>query len=212
MKHSRWLALAALICSTFSFAETKAPLGKVVELKGEAHRVLKGSGSEKLTVGSKVFPDDRIATGTDSMARLLIENNEAIQLGPNSEIVLEHPKKETMTVHLIAGNLLSHVRKAVEKLSAPRYEVRSGSAVMGVRGTTFFVQQKKGKPTFVCICNGTVALNWNGKENVFTSQHHDNARLLEDSKKALMPVPMGHDHNDGEAAALANILEPSASY
>jgi hypothetical protein len=181
------------------------PVGKIVEVRGEA---VSTSSPKGVAAGSPVFEGDLISTKEGSLVRVLLDDSSALQLGPNTQTRIERPGGSRTRVELLAGSLASMVRALVKgATNSPRFEVKAGQAVMGVRGTLFFVQQIKAKPTFLCVCNGTVGVKWKGRDTTITSKHHDAPKYLDPKKKDMIPAPMGSDHSDADGEALQKVLD-----
>ena len=181
-------------------------IGKVMTLTGAAESSSQKGATQVLSVGATFNEGDRIITHADTRLRILLPEKIAMQLGPNAEMTIVHPTPGETRVSLNQGELMSSVHhfSATER---PRFEVRTRSASMGVRGTTFFVAETPSKPTFVCICHGTVAVKTQDKETAITSEHHDAPKFVDPEKGTLIAAKAGVDHKDADAAALQKLVE-----
>jgi hypothetical protein len=179
-------------------AHAATPFGTVKLVQGEVTR----SGKD-LHEGDEVKPGDEIVTGHRGVARLLLTEGVAMQIGPGSRVVLESKKGQPTTVELFKGYLLSKIRKDGDGI---KYRVRTKTASLGVRGTTFFAKQEPDGRTFVCVCEGTVVTTWDKGEKLITSKHHDAPTWVEAGNPKGVKAPMGDEHNDEEIAALAALL------
>ena len=206
MKISRLTTLGAfflLLATTPGLAET-GPIGKIAFITGSAESSFSGGTLANLSEGSPVFSGSKIITHENTAVRILLTDKIAMQLGPNTEITLTHPAVRDTRVSLKQGNLMSSVHPLGKR---PRFEVRTRSASMGVRGTTFFVSESPTKPTFVCICHGTVAVKTQDGETPITSEHHDLPKFVDSKNGKLIAAQVGIDHKDEDAAALQKLVE-----
>lgn len=180
-------------------------VGKVVEVSGQAVRVATG---EALAPGKPVFKGERVRTADGAMLRLLLGKDIAVQVASNSEFEVDQGSAAPTTVRLIAGGLLSKVRALIKsKAGKPRFEVRAGDAVMGVRGTTFFVKKSENKPVFLCVCEGTVAVRWPKGKAEIESRHHDAPGYIDPASSKLAAADMGSDHGDADEQKLQRVLD-----
>lgn len=189
------LVMAAFVAvPNLALAKGQA-IGQVATLTGEA-RTTKGA----LSIGDPVHVGDRIHTGKDTILRLLLDKDVAIQVGPETEFTIDRPAPRKLSIGLAAGMILSRARDLLK--SGRQYELKTRDAVMGVRGTTFFVKKERNEPSFVCACNGKVAING----NVYTSQAHENV-FYASGKGALKRAPdKGNDHGTPDYEALGKVL------
>jgi ferric-dicitrate binding protein FerR (iron transport regulator) len=199
-----FLILLGILAAVPCFAESGTVIGKVAELSGSAL-----GGSAQLAAESPVHAGDRITTAAGSRARILFDDQSAIQLGAETEIKVVRVGKGATVIHLVRGGVLSRVKPQPKKSITPRFMVRTKSAVMGVRGTTFFVRQDAAKPAFLCVCEGTVDVTWHGHKTTRTSHHHDAPVWLDQTQPSLTPESHGPAHDDADIAALGTLLGAS---
>jgi hypothetical protein len=132
-----------------------------------------------LRAGIDVFANEIVKTADDSAALLIFQDKTELSIGANSEIVLDrfvfdpNPAKSAVAVSILAGV----ARFSTGVLPKSAYTIRTPSATMSVRGTTFTIsveseqQPKKGRrrkggtcgdplvrKTQVDVVNGTVAV------------------------------------------------------
>ncbi|MGE4232018.1 MAG: FecR domain-containing protein [Bacteriovoracia bacterium] len=191
------LMIAAVLFSAVAFASE--PYGKVLEVMGVVE-----SGTRVLKVGDPIFAGDMIKTSKGGSAKLLIDNDIAVKVGPETEFLVENKGTKKTSVTVYVGMLMSKVRSLVK--DKVDYEVKTPNATMGVRGTTFFVKQMPKKPTFLCVCEGKVDLAWKKGKTQITTKHHDSPKWVFPTSAKLVPGGMGKDHNDQDAVALAKFL------
>ena len=98
-----------------------------------------------LKTGDKLYPGDVINTGSDSRLKLLLADWSVIDLGPSTlfkigEMTNPNGKTGARNVKLGMkyGTIRAAVNRKLEKKS--KFQVRTPSATMGVRGTEFVVK------------------------------------------------------------------------
>ena len=116
-------------------AKTPSPL-RIKFIKGNI-RVLSDKGLQKAKIGQVLSKKDRIFTSEKSRAEIIIGNRGVIKIGPKTKVEISEISgidnlKAALSVR--TGSVFSGVRKLKSKES---FEVRTPSAVAGVRGTTF---------------------------------------------------------------------------
>ncbi|MEL6544867.1 MAG: FecR family protein [Myxococcota bacterium] len=104
------------------------------------------------TVGQELAAGDVIATKKRANADIYMSDNSRVRLGANARLEVGSIDVEKgLSVNLLLGKLYSWITPGTG------YEVVTGNAVAGVRGTKFYVEEKK-KKTYVCVCEGEVAV------------------------------------------------------
>ena len=137
------------------------PSGSVTFLSGEATRQA-GGKAEKLAPGSLVYQDDLVETGARTRLELKLPDKSVIRLGPQSKLRLttavfgKSVADRTVSASLLVGQIWAKVEKAVGGES--RFEVQTGNAVAGVRGTTFRVDARQDQSCVVKVYSGAVAV------------------------------------------------------
>ncbi|MEO1171665.1 MAG: FecR family protein [Myxococcota bacterium] len=122
-------------------------------------------------VGQELAQGDVVQTkGKKSSADIHMTDGSRIRLGAKAKLQLSKVETE-VSVKLLLGKLYSWISPGTP------YEVETTNAVAGVRGTKFFVEEKKAK-TYVCVCEGTVAVKGekNEEEVVLTAGQDSYAR------------------------------------
>jgi hypothetical protein len=191
-------------------ASTDAPGGTVVSLTGTARNLTR---NQDLAAGSAVWAGDHITTGGDSSARITLGNDIAIQVGPSSDIVIQHEVSKPWSLELVSGMVGSVIRKAVKGAlsSEPKFELHTGSAVMGVRGTMFFVKRLGPKKFFLCPCMGSLDVKVAGGkiQKTIVSKNHEFAQNIDESEVTpkSSPAEMGTDHTDKDMNELKALLK-----
>ncbi len=117
--------------------------GTLRVVKGDV-QVLSHKTKEKTRarIGGKVFPMDRIMTGKDARAKIVMIDKNEINISPESEVILqkyeyqpEQGKKDVL-LNVIYGKVRSKVEQKYDGKTS-KFQVRTPGAVAGVRGTDF---------------------------------------------------------------------------
>ncbi|MBK7843616.1 MAG: FecR domain-containing protein [Bdellovibrionales bacterium] len=98
---------------------------------------------EKAKIGMKVFPKDSILTQADSRAKIVMVDKNEINVSPSSNIVIDSyefdPAKDNkkVLIDVIYGKVRAKVEQKYDGENN-KFQVKTPSAVAGVRGTDFF--------------------------------------------------------------------------
>lgn len=147
-------------------AVVRAPeVGVVKVVKGTAWVIEPNGQKSKLNEGSRVQEGVKVVTESGSGSKISFDNSNEVILGPESELDLtkvDHPKSDSRKtiLNLIKGKVRNKVRAKYQGTQSSSYEVRTRSAVAGVRGTDFVVsyEQKERLITKVETITGEVEL------------------------------------------------------
>jgi len=141
----RFLACAALAAG----ALTAAPLlaSDIAQIKTMSGTVLVERGSQRMlaTEGMRLQQADVIRTGIDGSVGITFVDNTMMSAGPNSSLALDQFSFNSTTHE---GKLdasrrsgtLSVISGKIAKQSPEAMKVRTPAAILGARGTEFFVQ------------------------------------------------------------------------
>lgn len=137
-------ALAALACA-FVLAPAWADTGAVSQLSGTLS-VKKPDGSVRiLSQKSEIRAGDTLSTERDSYAQIRFSDGGQITLKPNTAVRLDQfrfaqdkPQEDAFAVRLLKGGLRA-VTGGLGKRSKDKYEMSTETATVGIRGTTFSV-------------------------------------------------------------------------
>lgn len=195
-------------------------LGRVHAVEGVAHiaRVHAGGTGAKpqsIKKGDAIHAGDRVETGRASNLTVVLQDGSvraALLVKPDSSLRLANEPGQAIEVRLEKGAVLSDIHNPDFKRRPQPFRVRTRTAVMGVRGTVFFVKAEAGAPDFLCTCAGKVHVEHDKFGAVdIESKHHDAPKRIfaDQPGNWLMPAPMGEDHVDAEAAALEKALASS---
>jgi len=118
-------------------------VGKVQKVQGKVYVIHEGSKSAyRLKARYPIFEGDTIITSSRSRINAAMKDKSVLAMAPNAKLVvtkLEYEPK-TNTRSTVMGLFWGSARFIVKKLSGkPDYQVKTQTAVCGVRGTDFAV-------------------------------------------------------------------------
>ena len=157
-------------------------------------------------VGTPVKPGDRVTTGPNSFA-VVVVGKDAYLLRDNSTIVLEESKttRGTLdTVLILTGKVLSVLAK---RPTDQRVQYRTNNATIGIRGTGFYIEIHDGR-TYFCLCYGEAAIDGKGmaEPKIVKTTHHESPLWLDD-RGGTMKAEKGPfmNHTDDELIMLEKL-------
>jgi hypothetical protein len=145
-------------------ASLAAEVGTVAALQGDAH-VERGGAVLSAGVGTPVEQGDVLVTGEGGKLRVVFQDDSVLTLSENSRVVVEDSVFEPAgrTARSLFGLLKGKLNAAVSeyyRLRGNAYEVRTETAVAGVRGTEFAVAfDPASERTEVVSIEGTVQVH-----------------------------------------------------
>jgi hypothetical protein len=138
------LCLALLMTSGAGAAFASAKVSaKILSLEGDV-QVVRAGGEKPFAafVNMRLTEGDRVITGTNGRAEIQMDDEVIITLVENTRIYLSELRgsagAQQSSIGLQAGGVGSSVNKKLDENS--RFEIKTPTAVMGVRGTEFFTQ------------------------------------------------------------------------
>ena len=136
-----FLALALLVvCFAPSIARAQQVAGTVSELSGSV-QIQRAGATIGAASGIGVDVGDRILTGANGRAVILLNDQSKLDIAPDSNITLDQftvsGGAATTRIGLLSGGLRSLVTRASGGGAATNYEVHTPNAVAAVRGTDF---------------------------------------------------------------------------
>ena len=108
-----------------------------------------GGGAARPVTGDTppvLRPGDTLRTGLDGRADILLDKGGLLSLDSGSALILTEGGYEALSGEFYC-------------LARSKFEIRSPSAVCGVRGTKFVLREAPGKPAAVVVIEGTVAFS-----------------------------------------------------
>lgn len=147
-------------------------------------------GSRTLKTGDVVKSGDLIEVSGDDDALVDVRFPEGniVRLKEGSKVRLQPTAGKTRVVLLLKGQVLAIARKPVGRKDRS-FEIRTRTAVAGVRGTKFLVDVDEKENTFVCVCEGKVETQKTTGGPIRTLAAGDNIEVSEDK-------PIGTPTND----------------
>ncbi len=131
-------------------------------------------------VGTPVKPGDRVTTGANSFA-VVVVGKDAYLLRDHSTVVLEESKSNPGAldkVLILTGKVLSVLEK---RPPDKRVQFRLPNATIGIRGTGFYIEIHEGRSYF-CLCYGEASIDGKGmaEAKIVKTTHHESPLWLDD--------------------------------
>lgn len=160
---ARTLLIAFILCvGVTAIAEVHGVLRVVkgnVQIKSG-----KTGQTGKARLGAEVYPKDTIITGKDSRAKIVMVDNNEINISPDSNVEIKNYEfnpaegKKDVLLNVIYGKVRSKVEQKYDGKSS-KFQVKTPSAVAGVRGTDFITGYSPAtQATSVVTFHGAVEL------------------------------------------------------
>lgn len=208
-------------CSSLAFAS--AFTGTIVVAKGDV-KVLNSKLSDasisnkfvlfegqkftfdKAKIGMRLKPGQIVMTGTNGKAKVAYQNGDHMMIAPGTSLTLPEPikgKTGTSSLKLIYGKMRSLISS---KGPRNKMNIKTKSAVAGVRGTDFFVSHNPQNGMEVVVLRGEVAV----------AHEHPDILATEAPKEKLNVVKTGYhakvkDTFDSHEATKDKLLDVQAS-
>ena len=145
IKRWYWAGVLALMLVGFlpGIAQSQE-IARVMSVSGEA-AVQRGSEHLRVKPGDPLYESDVVTTGADGSLGLAFVDNTVFTAGPSSELALKHFRFDarSSTGEMLADmkhGTLSVVSGAMVKGSPGAMKIKTPTAVLNVRGTTFLVK------------------------------------------------------------------------
>jgi hypothetical protein len=135
--------------------------GVMMVVKGEIKVTsAKDQKTEVAKVGKKVFSGDTIEAGKDSRSKIVMSDKNVLNVSPESKIIIEKYQNDGANKNVQLNVLYGKVRASVEQKydgEKNKFNIKTPSAVAGVRGTDFMEGHVNGV-TRVVTFSGSVAV------------------------------------------------------
>lgn len=142
-----------LFCVVFLFSGAVASAqnvhGVLRVVKGDVQiKSAKSGQAGRARLGAQVFPKDIVITGKDSRAKIVMVDNNEINVSPESQIEIQHYEfdpaqgKKDVLLNVIYGKVRSKVEQKYDGKTS-KFQVKTPSAVAGVRGTDFMASYNR---------------------------------------------------------------------
>lgn len=149
-----------LLCIGFLTSTAySAEYGVFMVVKGKV-LVENMKSSFEAKVNSKILVGDTVITAGDSRAKIVMSDRNIINISPNTKMKIEKYSNENgnknVNLNLIEGKIRNNVEQNYDNKNS-KFEVRTATAVAGVRGTQFVTSYDKStKVTEVITLKGQV--------------------------------------------------------
>ncbi len=156
-------------------------------------------------VGSAVNPGDKVATGKDSLA-VVVVGKDAYLLRDGTNVTFEQSKSSPgvlETVLISTGKVLSVFAKRTDG----GVRVRAANATIGIRGTGCYIEVQEAR-TYFCLCYGEAAIDGVGmaQSKIIKTTHHESPVWLDDRGGVMKVENAGFvNHNDSELIMLEKL-------
>lgn len=139
---------------------TYAASGMFMVVKGDVKISAGGAAPAVAKVGTKVAQGDQIIAGADSRAKIVMSDRNIINISPNTKLVIEEyisdAKSKNVKLSLLEGKIRTNVEQKYDN-DKNKFEIRTPTAVAGVRGTQFITSYSElTKKTEVITLQGQV--------------------------------------------------------
>lgn len=156
-------------------------------------------------VGSAVNPGDRVSTGKDSLA-VVVVGKDAYLLRDGTNVAFEQSQSKPgvlESVLISTGKVLSVFAKRSEN----GVRVRAANATIGIRGTGCYIEVQDTR-TYFCLCYGEAAIDGAGmaQSKIIKTTHHESPVWLDDRGGVMKVESAGFvNHNDSELIMLEKL-------
>ena len=137
------LVLGLALLAAPAFAE--GPEIAQVKTAAGAVSVVRDGGTSSVKPGDELYEKDVLQTGADGTVGITFTDNSVLSLGPNSEASLAQYSFDSSN---FKGTMLTDLRKGtasmvsgdIARSSPSAMKVRTPTATLGVRGTSFVIE------------------------------------------------------------------------
>jgi hypothetical protein len=140
------LMLILLIIASPGLGSAEESYGLLMIVKGQVQIVKQKTAPVNAKVGGKVFPQDTIVTGKDSRAKIVMHDRNIINVLPETKLRIDqyisNLKEKNVRLSLLEGKVRANVEQKYDD-DENKFEIRTPSAVAGVRGTQFMTSYKR---------------------------------------------------------------------
>lgn len=145
------------------FALASASYGLFMVVKGDIKVIDAQNKATAVRVGSKILPGETVTSGPDSRAKIVMSDRNVINISPGTTLKIEkyenNPKtgEKNVLINLQEGKARTNVEQKYDGEKS-KFQIRTPTAVAGVRGTQFLVSFDPGSQlTQVVTLRGAVS-------------------------------------------------------
>jgi hypothetical protein len=149
MKAFLLICLSAVFLATGPCAAAeRMPCGSVKSVSGKVVIQRQEKDVIAAETGTRIYPLDRIESGKNSSASLILQDDTIICIGPESTMNMEEftfiPSKYeySMATRLLKGTFL-FLSGVIAKIAPDNMKIQTPDGTIAVRGTRFLVEVKK---------------------------------------------------------------------
>lgn len=135
--------MARIICfllGVVAAIQLSAANGTFIIVKNEVSIQKKSGATEVAKVGSTISVGDTVVSGADSRAKIAMQDRNIITILPNTRLVIEEykssDKDRNVKLSLLEGKVRNDVKEKYDN-EKNKFQIRTPTAVAGVRGTKF---------------------------------------------------------------------------
>ena len=165
--------------------------GIMMVVKGDIKVITPDGKSEAGKVGKKVTAGDTITAGADSRAKIVMADKNVINVSPDSKIVIEkyenNGKDKSVELNVVYGKVRASVEQKYDG-DKNKFNIKTPSAVAGVRGTDFMMGYNQASKTAQIITfAGSVAVGQPGPGGVINNPVFVNAGQMTTASAGQAP-------------------------
>lgn len=189
MKKISWLIILTLVISLvlpglgpeggLALAADTLRVAKFIVTQGDV-KVLRAGGEKPFPAfkGMGLTQGDTVVTGKDGQATLEVAEDKEMKIAANTRLMISElvqslqDNADQTSFYLKAGQVYTNVKKTLAP--GAKYEIRTPTAVMGVRGTQFFVNLSNGLAQVVTLegqVTITISQQVTGDDGTVTTQN-----------------------------------------
>ncbi len=141
------ILLLSVLIGSASYADDTSCSGALIDdNSAQTARLRHAAGDEEIALeGVVMIPGDTLTTGSDSTIDLSLCDGSQIRVGPNSEYFLDQTNDTSAVTELLRGSVRARVTPSTTPSDTVRFQVRTPTGVIGVRGTEFIVEENDGE-------------------------------------------------------------------
>jgi hypothetical protein len=151
--------LAAFLLAAAAPAAALVDIGVAAAVRGSVNATAPGAAGRVVETGKAIYQNDKVVTGAESKLQVLLLDESAFTVGPNSEMVLDEFVFDPATAD---GRVAARVMKGgfrfvsgkIALKDPSRMKVATPVATIGIRGTMVGGEIKPGEATIVLLGPG----------------------------------------------------------
>ncbi|MBX9829585.1 MAG: FecR domain-containing protein [Xanthobacteraceae bacterium] len=145
-------------------AQAAPKVGVAAAVKNNVQRVT-GSGAQQLNVGADLYTSERIRTGEDSIAQILLLDKTTLTVGPRAEMTLDnfvYNPSQGGAGRVVLNAVQGTFRFISGSQKPSSYTIKTPVGNLGVRGTIVDLIVQNGQVTVILV-EGALTMTVNGR-------------------------------------------------